>query len=182
MVHATRALREEQQPGDREAGDRLVQKRGVERRELLVGERPVREVDLEAPRERRGPTEQLLVEVIAPPADSLREHDADGETVHDHDRVEVAATCDHDHRDEPETDRTPDRQTAAPDLEGTPRVVLEPLVVGDHVVEPRADHAPHDHPERDVVDRAGGYPRLRQRRSDTQMATSTPTASRMPYM
>ena len=32
------------------------------------------------------------------------------------------------------------------------RVVLEELVVGDHVVEPRADHAPDHDPERDVVD------------------------------
>ena len=63
------------------------------------------------------------------------------------------------------------------------RVVLEQLVVGDHVVEARADHAPDHDPERDVVDAVlagsrGGATAARRRTT----ATSTPTARITPYM
>ena len=65
---------------------------------------------------------------------------------------------DDDHGDRAAGDRAPDRQAAPPDRERAERVVVEELVVGDHVVEARADHSPEDDPERDVVDRAVRVP------------------------
>ena len=79
-------LDEQQDAGDREARERLVEERRLERRELRVAERPVRERDLEPPRERGRLPEQLLVEVVAPPADRLREHDAGRHAVHHDER------------------------------------------------------------------------------------------------
>ena len=52
--------------------------------------RSVRDIDLEPPRQRRRPAEQLLVEVVAPASDRLREHDAGGDRVDEQERVEVA--------------------------------------------------------------------------------------------
>ena len=41
--------------------------------EALIPRRPVCRVDLQGPRQRRGTTEQLLVEPVAQPADTLSE-------------------------------------------------------------------------------------------------------------
>ena len=68
----------------------------MERRVLLVAERPVRDVDLESPRQRGRPAEQLLVEVVAPATDRLREHDARCDRVHEREHVEVAPASDED--------------------------------------------------------------------------------------
>ena len=47
-------------------------------------------------------------------------------------------------------------EPAAPDLQGAHGVVVEELVVGDHVVDARTDDAPDHDPERDVVDPVPG--------------------------
>ena len=60
-----------------------------------------------------------------------------------------------DDRDRAAGDRAPDRQAAAPDLQRLERIVGVQLVVGDHVVEPRADHAGEHDPDRDLRDLLG---------------------------
>ena len=48
----------------------------MERRDVLVVQGPVREIDLKCPGKFAGPTEELLVEVVAPSADCLRDEEA----------------------------------------------------------------------------------------------------------
>jgi hypothetical protein len=68
---AAAAVEPDQRGGEREVPQQLIEERRMEGRigELAVG--PVVAVDLERPRQVRGPPEQLLVEVVADPSDRL---------------------------------------------------------------------------------------------------------------
>ena len=155
----------------------------MERRVLLEARRSVRDVDLEAPRQRRRPAEELLVEVVAPPPDRLREHDAGRDRVHEHERVEVAAA-----RERRRPRSAP--PATAPQIDSPPFQIsngaddaaLAPLVPGEEVVHARADDA-RDHDRDDdraeLLRRRG--PCAVQRVSATLAATSTPIASISPY-
>ena len=108
--------REEREP-QRNAPQRLVQERGLERGIAQVAGRAMGTIYLHRPRQRRGPTEQLLVEPVPPPADRLREreagHDAIGQVREDH----VAPTRDDEHCERAADHAAPDAEAAAPDLE-----------------------------------------------------------------
>src|SRR5262249_39914577 len=58
-------------PGQAEVPDQLVEEGRLEGGELLVAGRPVVRIDVEAPRQARRRAEELLVEVVADPADRL---------------------------------------------------------------------------------------------------------------
>src|SRR6202023_3408693 len=125
------------------------------RREMFVVQGPVREVDLERPRKLARPAEQLLVEVVAPTADCLRNHYAGSDGVEQRERVEMTATRDDQHRDQSAGDRTPDRESAFPDLERAGDPTFAPFVSGEQVVNARADDAAHHNGYRDLRDYLG---------------------------
>jgi hypothetical protein len=74
---ATRAHRQQQVP------DQLVQECRVKSRVLRVADRAVRGTDLKAPGQRRRAAKQLLVEVVADPADRLRDEQRGSGCVHE---------------------------------------------------------------------------------------------------
>ena len=86
---ATRCSTSSRMPKMARHAERLVQERRLERRVLQCSRPAGARRDLERPRQRGRPPEQLLVEVVAPPADRLREHDAGRDAVH-HARASAA--------------------------------------------------------------------------------------------
>ena len=153
----------------------------MERRVLREPRRSVRDIDLQPPRQRRRPSEELLVEVVAPAADRLREHDAGRDRVHEHERVEFAPAREHDHRDEPAADRAPDRESALPDLERADDPARAPAVPREQVVHACADDARDHDGTDDRADFLRVVPGARPAVSAILAATSTPIASIRPY-
>ena len=114
--------------------------------------RSVRGVDLERPRQLGRAAEQLLVEVVAPPADRLRDDDAGTDRVEQRERVEVPAPGEDHHGEQAAAHRAPDREAALPDLERAGDPALAPLVSGEQVVNARADDAGDHDRHRDLGD------------------------------
>ena len=113
---------------------------------------PVRRVDPQAPRQRGGCPVQLLVEVVPPPADRLREHQTGRQGVGEVGQPDPLAAAADPRPDRAERDRTPDPQAAVPDEQRPDRLLPGrevQLRVGDHVIQPAADdperHRPHHH-------------------------------------
>src|SRR5436309_1049889 len=79
---AEAALGPHEHAEQRKAIERLVEKRGMERRVLLVAAWSVAEIDLDGPRQRRRLAEQLLVEPVAESADGLRNRDPGCHGIH----------------------------------------------------------------------------------------------------
>jgi len=130
---------EAQREEDRHVEDALVEERRVEALDGLVAERPVGGVDGEAPRQVRRAADQLLVEPVADPADGLRERHADDRAVEERaDRPAARLRVDDD-REQAADERPEDPEAALRHVEGLHRLAAVELVVGDHVVEPRAD-------------------------------------------
>ena len=125
--------------------------------ELGVAVRPVGEVDLQAPGQVGGSPEQLLVEVVAEPADHLGQQQAGGQRVRQRPQqhpVPVAVEPGSEHS---AGDRAPDAEAAVPDLQGTERVAAGAeveVVVGRHVPDPGSDQPGGNRPEGDVADLA----------------------------
>ena len=142
---------EEQREAEREAAERLVQERRLERRVLRVSGRSVARVDLDRPRQRRRAAEQLLVEPVAPPADRLREREPG--------TMESTRSAKTRWRRRPTITAaiappmTAPQMPRPPSRSGWPAGSSEELVVGDHVVQPGADD-PADHDPDDDVENA----------------------------
>ena len=113
-------------------------------------------VDLQAPRHGRRAAVQLLVEVVAEPADGLGQDDARCDRITERRQRDPALPAPDPRAHRTQRDRTPDTQAAVPDAEGgdqtgaTLTEVRGP--VGHHVIEPPTDQTERHRPERDVVD------------------------------
>ena len=128
----------------------------MEQRPCRVSGGHVRRVNLEAPRQSRWSTEELLVEPVSPTADRLGDQQSRSQGVGDGAEA-YTRTFDGDiHAERAEGDATPDTQASTPDLEGEHRVTAraEISIRGrDDVVDARTDDAERDRPERGIVQR-----------------------------
>ena len=174
------------QAEQRQVPEHLVEERGVERGERRVLDRPVLDVDLDAPRQRGGAAEELLVPPVAEPADGLgQRHAGDQRVEADRRGSDPRRWATHTPTAIPSDDATGDAEAAVPDLERwSPAVVgVEPVPVGDDVVEPGADETGGHRPEGDGVDVVGvaaaGTP---ARAGPARRAAITPRAIISPYM
>src|SRR5665811_1109848 len=148
-------------PQDQECGaevpERFVQERGVKCRELFVAVRSVDRVDLQTPRQVRGFPKEFLVEVIAPAADRLSDEDSRRERIGDAKETDLVDAASNICTERAESDGAPDAESALPDVQRfdrAPAFAEVQLVVGDDVVNPRADDTERDRPHRDVGDEA----------------------------
>jgi hypothetical protein len=125
----------------------------MEGRVLLIALDAVVDVDLEPPGAVGRLPVQLLVEPVSDAPDALREEQAGSDRVH-HLRHALAGPLDDDRAgDATEEDAAPDAQAAFPDLEhALPLRVWHLVPARQVVIEPRADDAGRDAPDRDAQD------------------------------
>ena len=110
-------------------------------------ERPVRRIDLEAPRQVGRLPEELLVPPVADPSDRLRHEQAGREAVGEQPHVRPGALRDEAADEAPEGDPAPDAEAALPDRDRPPPLVGHLVPARREVVEPRADDAGADAPD-----------------------------------
>ena len=113
-------------------------------------------VDLQSPRHGGLAAVQFLVEVVAESTDGLGQQDRRGQCVAERRQFDAVVARADPGPQRTEQDRTPNAESAVPDLEGVDRV-LGPvpevgLPVGGDVIEPSADQAERHRPDRDVED------------------------------
>src|ERR1700736_3136438 len=133
--------------------DQLTRRDTVQRVERTTGVAAFE--DLQAPRQRRRPSVQLLVEVVAQPANRLRQNDSRRNCIAEsRQRNAVLATA-YPRADAAKRHRAPDAKATVPDSQrpGQPRSVVTEvgLPVRDDVIEPAADQTERHRPQRDVV-------------------------------
>ncbi len=136
---------------------RLVQERGHERvwaADDVVRKRGI--VDLDRPWLGAGTAVQLLVEVVAPPAQRLGQDQPGSDAVGHHPERQLGPAHTDQRADHATQDSAPDAQPTLPDL-GNLAVVTgrERAPVGDHVVEPRPHQAERHRPHGDRVHQFG---------------------------
>ena len=146
------ALDEQEDADPEQAPERLVQERRVEGRGERVVDRAVLRGDLERPRQVARLPEQLLVEVVAPAADRLREQEPGRDRVHEGVDALAGAVHDPGAHEHAGADPAPDAEAALPDGEGLPPFVVDRAPARDHVVEAGADDAGEDAPHGDAED------------------------------
>src|SRR5215218_113539 len=141
----------EQRQADEQVPDRLVEEgrvKGLDVGELggsVLGCYPY------GPRQVGGPSEELLVEVIAPAAYGLGEDEARRGRVGEDERAYATIPAEEKHTQETTRHRTVDPQTPVPDLENAgDRVARVEVVVGDDVVDASPDEAQRDDEEQRV--------------------------------
>ena len=151
-------LVDQQQHADaQEAPERLVEEGRVEgrvreQRRILVLDGPVRQVDLEAPREVGRLAVELLVEVVAPAPDRLREEQARRDHVHEGEHA-LPGALDHPGANEHAAgDPAPDPEAALPDRERLPPLLVDGAPARDDVVDARSDDPAEDAPHGDAED------------------------------
>ncbi len=139
----------DQRQGQRHVPDQFVQERRLEVGEGRVAGRPVGERDLQAPGQAGRAAEQLLVEVVADPADALRDEQGGRHRVHDYRHVAAGFAGPPDADRDRDRDRAPDPEPPAPDGEDAIPDVRDVHRRGDVEVDTAADdpggHAPHGH-------------------------------------
>ena len=111
-------------------------------------ERPVRRVDLEAPRQVGRLPEELLVPPVADPPDRLRHEQPGREAVGEEPDVRAGALRDEAADEAAGGDPAPDAEAALPDRERPPPLVGHLVPARREVVEPRADDARRRRPRR----------------------------------
>ncbi len=153
-LQAEPLVHEQQHDDPQEAPERLVEEGRVEGLEELIRPGPVLERDLDGPRQVGGLAEELLVEVVAPAPDRLREQEARSDRVHERVDALPGAVDDPGPDEHTGADAAPDAEAALPDREGLPPLVVDGAPARDHVVDARAndagEHAPHGHAEDEV--------------------------------
>ena len=128
----------------------------MEQRACRVSGGHVRRVDLEAPRQSRRSTEELLVEPVSPTTYRLGDQQSRGQGVGDRAEADARAFDGDIHAERTEGDATPNSQASTPNLEGEHRVTTRAEIsIGgrDDVVNARTDDAERNRPERGVVQR-----------------------------
>jgi len=142
----------DQRRRQRQVEDELVEEGGMEGAVTLVARRPVGRVDLEPPRQRRRPAEQLLVEVVADPSDRLGDEQPGSSGIHECGDVHTRAAQSPEPGERAGGDPAPDPEAALPDRERAPPVVGHLVPARRDVVQPSADETRREPPHRDVVD------------------------------
>ena len=115
-------------------------------------------VDLQAPRQGRRPPVQLLVEVVAQPADRLRQNDPRGDRIAERGQRYPPSPARDPGADPAERHRAPNAQSAIPD----PECRAQPGAAGSEicrpvrhdVIDPPTDQPERHGPQRDVIDHA----------------------------
>src|SRR5271163_4864531 len=107
---------------------------------------------LQAPGEARGAAEELLVEVVADPADRLGDQQARGGCVHEPGDAHALAAQRDRAADETARYTSPDTKAALPDRQPPPPVVGDFAPACDVVIEPRTEDPRGHAPDRDGVD------------------------------
>ena len=169
----------QQQDEHQQVPQQFVEERRVNHRGDLPGRHPVEGVhvhhaggiapveDLHTPRDGGLPAVQLLVEVVAQPADGLRQHDARSNGVTEGRQRNPPAAAGNPGTHTAEEDRAPDTEAALPDpqrgTDTSPARTEVGFPVGEQVIEPAADQPERHSPQRHVVDdapfaAAGGPP------------------------
>src|SRR5450631_173278 len=156
------AVDQHERQGHEQAPQRLVEKRRLEDPfECAGGPRAVDccaralvpAVDLKPPRQVCPAAMQLVVEVVAPPADRLGKDDAGRGRVGVVQQTDSVTTTADPGAHYAQGHGSPDAETTLPDLERIQGVLARDEVelgVRDHVVEPAADDPERDGPHRDV--------------------------------
>ena len=130
-----------------EVPQRLVEERRVVGRLIERAQRPVGRVDLEAPGQVRGLTEELLVPPVADPPYGLGDEQAGREAVGEQPHVGACALRDIPTHEAAGRDATPHAEAALPDRERPPPLVGHLVPARREVVEAGADDAGADAPD-----------------------------------
>src|SRR3954469_24932717 len=138
----------DEEGGEREVPDDLVEERGMERGVVLVPGGAVLGVDLEAPWQRGRAAEELLVEPVADPPDRLGDEQPRRNAVHEHRDVRAAPSKDPHAREHARGDAAPDPQAAAPDRERAPPLARPFVPARGEEVQPPPDQAGREPPQR----------------------------------
>src|ERR1700733_1439342 len=114
--------------------------------------------DLQTPWHRGLAAVKLLVEVVAEPADRLRENNAGGYRVAEGRQRNAATPASDPRAHTTKGDRAPDPQAAIPDAQRCARsraafTEIRPPI-GGQVIQPAADESERNCPQRDVIDHA----------------------------
>ena len=146
-----------QKAGQAQVPDQLEQEGGLERRVALIPRRTMRRGDLQAEEQLGGRPEQLLVEVVADPADGLGDQQAGRGRLHEAEQVVAPQTpVDDEQPDEHAAgDPAPDAEPAVPDREHAPPVIGDLAGGGDVEVDPSTDQTGRERPHRDLVGQVG---------------------------
>ena len=132
-------------------------------------------VDLDRPRKITRTAEELLVEVVAPASDRLRQRKPGDDRIEQR-RLVPAIAANHPETDEHTgSDTARDAEAAFPDLERL-RPTLVEAPVGEDVVGASADQPGGHRPERDGRDVVGIAAAAAHRRCESRTAATTPKA------
>ncbi len=145
-------LQQDEQGRPRQVPQRLVEEGRVEQGPGGAAGRQVGVVDLQAPGQRGGGAEELLVEPVAHAPHRLGHEEGRGDGVGQGGQAQPAPAHEPRGRRQPRGDAAPDAQSAPPDLHDADGVAPRPEVGvrgGDDVVQPGAEnahgHAQHGH-------------------------------------
>ena len=153
--------------GEQQVPDQLIQESWAGRSCTGCSRADGARGDLETPRQRRRPAEQLLVEVVADPPDRLRDEQRRRGGVHEQRDVRAVAAQPPDADEGAGGDPAPDTKAPLPDCEGPPPVRRDFAPAGGQEVQAPADHARGEAPQRDLVDElAAAAPGLPAARGD----------------
>src|SRR5205823_15002787 len=108
----------------------------------------VLDVDLQPPWQARRFAVELLVPVVAPPADPLRKQEPRCDRIHEQEDTGAGAMIDPGTDYAAQEDPAPDAEATLPDRERTPPVVGHLVPAGDVVVSAGPDDAGGDAPDR----------------------------------
>ena len=142
----------DQERGQQQVEDQLVQERRVERAVLRIARRAEGRVDLQPPGQAGGATEQFLVEVVADAPDRLRHQQGGRDGVHELGHVGPGPVHPPYAGQGAERDAAPDPQAPIPDREHPVPVVRDVLRGGDVEIDPAADDPRGHRPDRHVAD------------------------------
>ena len=148
----------DQDPGEPEIPDQLIEEGGLEGRELFVARRPVCWINLQAPGQARRATEELLVEVVADPADRLAHQETRRGGVQEPGDVGATVAQDQQAGGRAGRDAAPDPEPAIPDREWPPPVRRHQVRAGQIEIEAPSHDPGREGPEGDLVDQGAIAP------------------------
>ena len=142
----------DQEGGEQQVEDQLIQERRLEVPVGRVSRRPEVKRDLQPPGQAGRLAEQLLVEVVADPADRLGHQQGGRHRVHEQRHARPGPAHPPGSHQGGDGDGAPDAQPAAPHGEHAVPDVRDVHGRGDVEVDPPADDPGRDRPERHVPD------------------------------